>query len=104
MKDKLLEESDKFNAKRESILAKTREESENIKRNIRIQSEIIIKDLKKNAAEIERGNVNNIASSARNKIDGLKMPKNHQKREYFGQPDQCTMRDVEGQRISVSLL
>ena len=99
LKDKLLEESDKFNAKRESILAKTREESENIKRNLRIQSEIIIKDLKKNAAEIERGNVNNIASSARNKIDGLKMPKNHQKREPI---DPKTLK--VGQRVFIDTL
>lgn len=67
-------ERDNLFRKKDSILDKARQEAENMKRDLRVQSESIIKELKKNAADLSREQLGMRISSVRGKINQLSIP------------------------------
>ena len=76
LRNDLKQESDILFEKRRKILDKTREEAESIKRNLRVQSENIIKDLKKKASQMDREGLNAHISKVRGRVNGMSIPKN----------------------------
>ncbi len=87
LKHELEVESEKFYDRRDSILSKARMEAEDIKRNTRVQSEQIIKDLKKKAATIRSGDVSEYVKGIRNSVDKLHIPKATEYREKLSEKD-----------------
>lgn len=81
LKNSLESARDKFYRRKDSILEKAREEAETMKRDLRVQSEAIIKDLKKNAAAMNRNKLGDKISDIRGKIDGLNVPGKENRRE-----------------------
>ena len=67
-------ERDNLFRKKDSILDKARQEAENMKRDLRVQSESIIKELKKNAADLSREQLGMRISTVRGKINQLSIP------------------------------
>lgn len=80
LKNSLESARDEFYRRKDSILEKAREEAETMKRDLRVQSEAIIKDLKKNAA-MNRNKLGDKISDIRGKIDGLNVPGKENRRE-----------------------
>jgi DNA mismatch repair protein MutS2 len=74
LRNDLKQESRILFDKRREILDKTREESENIKRQLRVESEAIIKDLKKMSAHMERGSLNKKIAGVRGRVNDMKLP------------------------------
>lgn len=74
LKKELEKEREQFLYKKEIILSKTREESANIKRNLRVQAEQLIKDIKKKATALDKESFTNYAGVARSAIDSMKIP------------------------------
>lgn len=64
-----------FYDKRDSLLEKAREEAENMKRELRVQSEAIIRDLKKKSAMMDRSALADQISKVRQSIDGIELPR-----------------------------
>lgn len=81
LKNSLESARDEFYRRKDSILEKAREEAETMKRDLRVQSEAIIKDLKKNAAAMNRNKLGDKISDIRGKIDGLNVPGKENRRE-----------------------
>lgn len=81
LKNSLESARDEFYWRKDSILEKAREEAETMKRDLRVQSEAIIKDLKKNAAAMNRNKLGDKISDIRGKIDGLNVPGKENRRE-----------------------
>lgn len=81
LKNSLESARDEFYRRKDSILEKAREEAETMKRDLRVQSETIIKDLKKNAAAMNRNKLGDKISDIRGKIDGLNVPGKENRRE-----------------------
>lgn len=81
LKNSLESARDEFYRRKDTILEKAREEAETMKRDLRVQSEAIIKDLKKNAAAMNRNKLGDKISDIRGKIDGLNVPGKENRRE-----------------------
>ncbi|WP_299145484.1 endonuclease MutS2 [uncultured Dialister sp.] len=81
LKNSLENARDEFYRRKDSILEKAREEAETMKRDLRVQSEAIIKDLKKNAAAMSRNKLGDKISDIRGKIDSLNVPGKENRRE-----------------------
>lgn len=74
LKKNLEEEKKSLDDRRDSILRKTREEAENIKRNLRVESEQIIKELKQKKNALPKGNLNDYISQVRSSVNKIKLP------------------------------
>lgn len=74
LKKNLEEEKKSLDDRRDSILRKTREEAENIKRNLRVESEQIIKELKQKKNALPKGNLNDYISQVRSSVSKIKLP------------------------------
>lgn len=74
LRNELKSETEKFYKKKDMILEKTRTETETIKRDLRVQAEGIIKDLKKKASAMGKEDLNNHISKVRGAIDGMALP------------------------------
>lgn len=70
----LKEAAGEFYDKRDDILNKAREEAQNMKRDLRVQSENIIKDLKKKAAHLDNNALLGQISKTRQSINGIRIP------------------------------
>ena len=81
LKNSLENARDEFYRRKDSVLEKAREEAETMKRDLRVQSEAIIKDLKKNAAAMSRNKLGDKISDIRGKIDSLNVPGKENRRE-----------------------
>ncbi len=79
--DDLNKEMQYFLKKKDSILEKTRIESENIKRELRIQSEQIIKDLKRERAEFNNKEFHKYVEGIRNAVDSMNIPEVENRKE-----------------------
>ena len=115
LRNDLKQESDILFEKRRKILDKTREEAESIKRNLRVQSENIIKDLKKTASRMDREGLNAHISKVRGRVNGMSIPKNkleakRERPEEFNVGDTVyidtlgsngTIQSVSGKKITV---
>ena len=115
LRNDLKQESDILFEKRRKILDKTREEAESIKRNLRVQSENIIKDLKKTASQMDREGLNAHISKVRSRVNGMSIPKNQleakrERPEEFNVGDTVyidtlgsngTIQSVSGKKITV---
>lgn len=75
LRDELAGANEAMREKKKEILAKTREEAENIKRNLRIQSETIIKELKKKAANLDKAGLAAEIGKTRSAVEGMNLPK-----------------------------
>ena len=83
LRNDLKSEMDAFYKKKDSILEKTRAEAEGIKRELRNQSEAIIKDLKKKASDLAKEDLNHHISKVRGAIDDMKLPGKENRRELL---------------------
>lgn len=81
LKNSLEDARNEFYRRKDSILEKAREEAETMKRDLRVQSETIIKDLKKNAAALDKNKLGDKISEVRGRIDGLSVPGRENRRE-----------------------
>lgn len=75
LRDELAGANEAMREKKKEILAKTREEAENIKRSLRIQSETIIKELKKKAAALDKEGLAADIGKTRQAVEGMVLPK-----------------------------
>lgn len=78
-KQLVIERDDLFR-KKDSILDKARQEAENMKRDLRVQSESIIKELKKNAAVLSKEQLGMKISCARDRINQISIPSKDNRR------------------------
>ena len=85
LKNSLEDARDEFYRRKDSILEKAREEAENMKRDLRVQSETIIKDLKKNAAALNKNKLGDKISDIRGRIDGLAVQGRENRRDPLPQ-------------------
>lgn len=74
LKSDLNKQAEEFFKKRDAILSKARNDAEETKRQLRIQSEQIIKELKKKAAVQDKGEFLNQIAKIRGAIDDIKIP------------------------------
>ncbi len=71
-----LTEADRFiQEKKHAIFEKAREEAEDMKRDLRIQAETIIKQLKKQAADLDKQKLTAQVDTARKAIEDISVPK-----------------------------
>ena len=73
VKAQLQEEQEEFLLKKNAILSKMREESSDIKRNLRIQAEKIIRDVKK-ASSLDKDAFMKHVGTTRSAIENMKIP------------------------------
>ncbi len=77
-----LSEADRFiQEKKHAIFEKAREEAEDMKRDLRIQAETIIKNLKKQAADLDKQKLTVEVDATRKAIEGIALPKKGSDRE-----------------------
>lgn len=79
VKAQLQEEQEEFLLKKNAILSKMREESSDIKRNLRIQAEKIIRDVKK-ASSLDKDAFTKHVGTTRSAIENMKIPEIRSKR------------------------
>lgn len=79
VKAQLQEEQEEFLLKKNAILSKMREESSDIKRNLRIQAEKIIRDVKK-ASSLDKDAFMKHVGTTRSAIENMKIPESRSKR------------------------
>ena len=96
LRDDLKREHQRFLEKKKQILDKSREEAETLKRNLRIQSEMIIKNLKKQAARLGEKDLMSGIDAARKSVDGLYIPRARQEGDPLGKE-----KLVKGARVYV---
>lgn len=78
LRNELAGANDAIREKKKEILGKAREEAENIKRTLRIQSETIIKELKKKASQLDKAGLAAEIGKTRSAVEGMELPKgNH---------------------------
>lgn len=109
LRNELKNEVTNFFAKKDTILEKTRIEAENIKRNLRNQSEEIIKSLKKKEKNSDRGNLQTYISGIRDAINLMDIPKTKNRRKNinikdlkWGETVYIDTLDTDGQVVSIS--
>ena len=85
LRNELAEMDTAIKEKKRAILDKARENAENMKREIRIQAETIIKELKREAAD--KGNINPAANLARTQIEAIALPSKSGERQNVALPD-----------------
>lgn len=87
LKNQLESARDEFYKRKDSILEKAREEAETMKRDLRVQSESIIKDLKKNASALSREKLGDKISEVRGRVNGITVPGRENRRDPLPKED-----------------
>lgn len=81
LRNELAQANEQMRDRKKEILNKAREEAERIKRDLRVQSETIIKELKKAASKAGKQGLSMEIDKARNAVDSLEIPRERQTRQ-----------------------
>lgn len=108
-RDELKDEVTRFYEKKDGILEKARTEAENIKRDLRLRSEEIIKSLKKKEKDSGKDNIHAYINGVRASIDLLDIPEIKNKRKNInikeiniGETVYIDTLDTDGEVMSIS--
>ena len=74
LRDELSHAAEQMRERKKAILDKARDEAERMKRELRVQSETIIKELKKTAARADRTGLSAQIDRTRSAVDGIRVP------------------------------